>query len=140
MNLYDASTTEPMTRTNGSGAAAILSAAVGSFALAIVALIGDKSAAVKSNLNVYKPTGPLSGVTDIAILVWLVLWVVLELRWRKKSVASSPICIASLVLLGLSFLLTFPPSKTFSKGRRFGANVRENHKGLCACVVIGIAM
>jgi hypothetical protein len=105
----DSSMTEVMTRTNGSGAAAILAAAVGSFALAILALAGDKSAAVKSSLNFYKPTGPLSGVTDGAILIWLVLWVVLEMRWNKKSVALGPICVASFVLLGLSFMLTFPP-------------------------------
>lgn len=105
----DLSTTALVSRTNGSGAAAILSAAVGSFALAILAVAGDKSAAVKNCLIFYKPTGPLSGVTDTAILIWLVLWVVLELRWSKKSVALVPICVASFVLLGLSFLLTFPP-------------------------------
>jgi hypothetical protein len=105
----DVSTTEPTTHTNGSGAAALLSAAVGSFVLPILAFAGDRSAAVNRGLIFYKPTGPLSGVTDIAILVWFVLWVVLELRWSKKSVALSPICFASFVLLGFSFLLTFPP-------------------------------
>jgi hypothetical protein len=103
------SATEVVIRTNGSGAAAILSAAIGSFALAILALVGDKSAAVKSSLIFYKPTGPLSGVTTTAILIWLVLWVVLEMRWSKRSVALGPISVASFVLLGLSFLLTFPP-------------------------------
>jgi hypothetical protein len=105
----DLSTTAVVNRTNGSGAAAILSAALGPFALAILALVGDKSAAVKSRLIFYKPMGPLSGVTDIALLIWLVLWVVLEMRWNKRSVALGPICIVSFVLLGLSFLLTFPP-------------------------------
>lgn len=110
MNNSDGlSTADLATRTNGSGAAAILSAAVGSFALAVVALAGDKSAAVRSSLIFYKPTGPLSGVTDAAILIWLLLWAVLEMRWSKKSVALGPICVASFVLLGLSFLLTFPP-------------------------------
>jgi hypothetical protein len=104
-----ASTTEPNIRTNGSGAAAILAAAIGSFTLAIVALVGDKSLAVKRSLNFYKPTGPLSGVTDLAIFVWLIVWVVLEWRWSKRSVALSPICITSSVLLALSLLLTFPP-------------------------------
>ena len=105
----DLSTAELATRTNGSGAAALLSAAVGSFALAVLCLIGDKSAAVKRSLVIYKPTGPLSGVTDGAILIWFMLWVALQMRWNKKSVALGPICIASFVLLGLSFLLTFPP-------------------------------
>jgi hypothetical protein len=33
--------------TNGSGAAAVLAAGIGSFALAVLACVGDKSAAVK---------------------------------------------------------------------------------------------
>jgi hypothetical protein len=108
-NSNDLSTTAFVTRTSGSGAAAILSAAIGSFTLAILAVAGDKLAAIKSSLIFYKPTGPLSGVTTTAILIWLILWGALEMRWSKKSVALGPICIASFILLGLSFLLTFPP-------------------------------
>ena len=95
--------------TNGSGAAAILAAGVGSFALAILAVAGDKSAAVKSSLAFYKPTGPLSGVTTTAILIWLVTWLLLHWSWRRKTVAMGRINIVALVLLGLSLLLTFPP-------------------------------
>ena len=57
--------------TNGSGAAAILSAGVGAFALAVLAIAGDKSAHIAGSLIFYKPTGPLSGVTTTAILIWL---------------------------------------------------------------------
>jgi predicted membrane channel-forming protein YqfA (hemolysin III family) len=95
--------------TNGSGAAAVLSAGTGSFALAVLAVAGDKSALVKSSLVFYKPTGPLSGVTTTAILIWLATWGVLEWRWRKKTVSLSRISFVAFVLLGLSFLLTFPP-------------------------------
>ena len=95
--------------TNGSGAAAILSAAIGSFALAVLALAADKSTAIKSILVFYKPTGALSGVTTAAILLWLLTWVILEVRWGKKTVALGPISIVAFALLGLSFLLTFPP-------------------------------
>lgn len=95
--------------TNGSGAAAILSAGIGSFALAVLAVACDKSALVKSSLVFYKPTGPLSGVTTTAILIWLLTWSVLEWRWRRRTVALGSICVGTFVLLGLSFLLTFPP-------------------------------
>jgi hypothetical protein len=95
--------------TNGSGAAAILAAGVGSFALAILALVGDKSAFVRSWLSFYKPTGPLSGVTTSAILIWFFAWVVLNWRWRKSTVAAGRISAAALLLLVLSLLLTFPP-------------------------------
>ncbi|MGP8173262.1 MAG: hypothetical protein ACLP7O_01790 [Terracidiphilus sp.] len=96
-------------RPNGSGAAAVLSAGVGSFALAVLALAGDKSALIKTSLVFYKPTGPLSGVTTIAILIWLFTWGILEWRWRKRTVAASRIGAIAFVLLGLSLLLTFPP-------------------------------
>lgn len=96
-------------RPNGSGAAAVLSAGVGSFALAVLAFAGDKSALIKSSLVFYKPTGPLSGVTTIAILIWLFTWGILEWRWRKRTVAAGRIGAIAFVLLGLSLLLTFPP-------------------------------
>jgi hypothetical protein len=95
--------------TNGSGAAAILSAGIGSFALAVLAFAGDKSVAIKSSLNFYRPTGPLSGVTTIALLIWLFTWGILEWRWRKRSVPVTRISAIALALLGLSLVLTFPP-------------------------------
>jgi hypothetical protein len=104
----DASPTAPAL-TNGSGAAAILAAGIGSFALAVLACAGDKSAAVKNSLVFYKPTGPLSGVTTAAILIWLLMWGILECRWRNRTVASGRIYGIALALLCLSLLLTFPP-------------------------------
>jgi hypothetical protein len=95
--------------TNGSGAAAILAAGIGSFALAILACVGDKLAAVKNSQIFNKPTGPLSGVTTGAILIWLVSWVILEWRWRNKTVGAGRIAALALALLALSLLLTFPP-------------------------------
>lgn len=95
--------------TNGSGAAAILSAGIGTFALAVLAIAGDKSGTIKSSLVFYKPTGPLSGVTTVAIVIWLFTWGILEWRWAKKTVALRHINTVALVLLGLSLMLTFPP-------------------------------
>jgi hypothetical protein len=95
--------------TNDSGAAAILSAGIGFIVLAVLAIAGDKSGTIKSSLIFYKPTGPLSGVTTTAILIWFFTWGLLEWRWRKKTVALRRIAAISLALLGLSLLLTFPP-------------------------------
>jgi len=94
---------------NGSGAAAILAAAIGSFVLAVIAFAGDKSAPIKNSLNFYKPTGPLSGVTTVAILIWILTWGLLEWRWGKRTLAMGRINIISLTLLVVSILLTFPP-------------------------------
>jgi hypothetical protein len=94
---------------NGSGAAAILSAGIGSFAVAVLAIAADKSTWLKSVLVFYRPTGVLSGVTTVAILVWLITWVILERYWRKRTVALRLISLVALALLAVSLLLTFPP-------------------------------
>jgi hypothetical protein len=95
--------------TNGSGAAAILAASIGSFAVAVLALAADKLTPIKSILIFYKPTGALSGVTTAAILIWLLTWAILQSRWAKKTVSMGRTCFVAFALLGLSFLLTFPP-------------------------------
>lgn len=57
----------------------------------------------------YKPTGPLSGVTTVAILIWLFTWGILDWRWRNRTVAMGRTTAIALILLGLSLLLAFPP-------------------------------
>ncbi len=94
---------------NGSAAAAILAAGIGSFLVALLAIVADQSANFKSFFNFYRPTGPLSGVTTTAITAWLISWWVLDWRWRSRTVALKPIVVVAFTLLVLSFLLTFPP-------------------------------
>lgn len=96
-------------QTNGAGAAAVLAAGIGSFLLAVFAIIGDKSAAAKSFFIFSRPTGPLSGVTTSAIVLWIAVWIVLHLRWRTRSVKLARINAISITLLVLAVLLTFPP-------------------------------
>jgi hypothetical protein len=94
---------------NGGGAAAILAAGIGSFALAVIAIAGDRVADFRKLMNFYTPTGPLSGVTTTTIVVWLAAWAALELRWHRRTVNLGRIAAAALALLIASLLLTFPP-------------------------------
>ena len=94
---------------NGAGAAAILAAGIGAFLLAVFAILADQSAAIKSLMIFWKPTGPLSGVTTCAIVLWLAAWAILHARWRNRSVALMRVNAAAFVLLILGLLLTFPP-------------------------------
>lgn len=94
---------------NGSGAAALLSAGIGACALAVFSIVADRVAGFRHWMVFYKPTGPLSGVTTSAILIWLIAWGILELRWRNRNVPMNRIGIAALVLLMVGLLLTFPP-------------------------------
>ena len=94
---------------NGSGAAAILAAGIGSFTLAILAIASDHLAILQRLMVFCKPTGPLSGVTTSATIVWLVIWAFLDLMWRRRTVNLGCASAAALALLILSLLLTFPP-------------------------------
>jgi hypothetical protein len=103
--------------TNGPGAAAILAAAGGCFALGVLALAGDASASLAKMLKFWVPTGPLSGVTDMAILVWLVLWFVLNRLWRQRTVNLARVNLASVLLFVGGMLLTFPPFMDLLQGK-----------------------
>ena len=94
---------------SGPGAAAVLAAGIGSFCVGLFAVLADKSPAVKSLMIFSKATGPLSGVTTCAILVWLFCWAVLHARWQTRAVELSRVCALALGLLSLGVLLTFPP-------------------------------
>lgn len=94
---------------NGPGAAAVLAAGVGCFTLGVVAVLADKLPRFARLLNLYPPTGPLSGVSTSAIIVWLAVWAVLHLLWRKRNVELHTTTRIALMLLACGALLTFPP-------------------------------
>jgi len=102
---------------NGSGAAAILGAGIGCGAIGILAFWGDASAAMNKALNIYNPSGALSGVTTFGIIIWLVAWFVLDRMWRGKTVEMMKVNIASFALLAIGFLLTFPPFMDLLQGK-----------------------
>jgi hypothetical protein len=95
--------------TNGFGAAAVLAAGIGSFILAVLAIAADKVGTIRNAMIFYRPTGPLSGVTTTAILVWIGVWILLERRWSHRNVAMKQVGAFAFGLLVLSLLLTFPP-------------------------------
>lgn len=110
MHSTQTQTSPPRTiQANGFGAAANLSAGIGSFALAVIAIASDRIPAFRHLMTFYTPTGPLSGVTTSAIAVWLIVWGVLTLRWRNRDVRLSRVTTAAILLLVLGFLLMFPP-------------------------------
>jgi hypothetical protein len=103
--------------TNGRGAAAVLAAAMGSLALALLALAGDASPSIAASLNFWKPTGPLSGVTDVAILLWLAAWFLLSRRWGGRDVNLIRINTVSLAMFAAALLIVFPPIMDFLQGK-----------------------
>jgi len=102
---------------NGPGAAAVLAAGIGGLALGLLALAGDAFPAVAGALNVWKPTGPLSGVTGAAIVIWLATWLVLGAAWRRRKLSMGPVAGATAVMMIAGLLLTFPPFMDFLQGK-----------------------
>jgi hypothetical protein len=102
---------------NGGAAAAVLAAAIGMCTLGILALAGDAVPAVAHALNIWNPTGPLSGVTGLAIIVWLAVWFTCARTWAGRSVNFRRTNITSLVLIVAGALLTFPPFMDLLQGK-----------------------
>ncbi len=92
----------------GPVAAAILAAGIGALALGILTTLAEANRTIKKFLNFYDPVGPLSGVTIGAVAVWLIAWGILHMLYRTQSVESGRRLAASLVLVGLGVLGTFP--------------------------------
>ena len=94
---------------SGPGAAAILSAAIGSCAFGVFAFAGDAVPAINRAFVIWKPSGALSGVSTAAIVVWLAAWLVLSRRWAARDVSLLWVNLASGLMLIAGLLLTFPP-------------------------------
>ncbi|MGZ5417874.1 MAG: hypothetical protein ACXWDI_11900 [Nocardioides sp.] len=92
----------------GPVAAAILASGVGALALGMLTTLAEASTSIKDLLSFYDPVGPLSGKTIGAVVAWLVAWGVLHMMWREKAVEASKVLTATLVLIGLGVLGTFP--------------------------------
>lgn len=102
---------------NGPGAAAILAAGIGCAALGILALAGDASPTISKLLVFYNPTGALSGVTTVSIIVWLASWFVINRQWRTRTVNLAKVNVAAYVGLAIGLLLTFPPFMDMIQGK-----------------------
>jgi hypothetical protein len=104
MNQQDRSTTS---LSNGPAAAALLAAAFGAFALGLIVLLNEIGAFVAPTL--YVPAGGVSGRTTMAVVIWLIAWVVLHRRWRDQEVNLQSVALAAVALMLLGIAGTFPP-------------------------------
>src|SRR3712207_7367105 len=71
---------------NGPAAAAMLAAGVGCVALGLLVTLTAASVFVEEAMVFYEPVGSLSGKTTLAVVIWLVVWVVLNSRLKDKQV------------------------------------------------------
>ncbi|HYU48433.1 MAG TPA: hypothetical protein VEO91_00685 [Candidatus Limnocylindria bacterium] len=111
------------TKPNGPVVAAFLAAGVASLVMGIGVVLNEASATIKSaigidfnaflqfdkNFGIGSGVGPLSGKVGLAVIAFVVSWVLFHLWLRGKEVNFRNGFIAALVLVGLGFALTFPP-------------------------------
>ena len=103
------------TKPNGPVAAAFVAAGVGSLVLGLMVTLAEMSADVRTFLDFSKNyglgsgVGPLSGKVAIAVVAYIVSWIVLHFLWRGKELPFRTWFVTALVLVAIGFALTFPP-------------------------------
>jgi hypothetical protein len=100
---------------NGPVAAVFLAAGIASLVLGLFVVLNEFSPDINSflkfdaNFGLGSGVGPLSGKVALAVIAFVASWAILFVLWRGKEVDFRRVLIASLVLVALGFLLTFPP-------------------------------
>lgn len=94
---------------NGPVAAALLGGGIGSAIFGLITLFSELSESFATALNWYNPVGPLSGKSILGIAAFFIAWAVLHSLWKDKEVNFNSISTASLILLAVGLLGTFPP-------------------------------
>lgn len=92
---------------NGAALAAFLAAGIGAFAMGLVVILNE--AGLFAAPSLYGPAGGVSGRTTIATVIWLIAWAVLHSRWKDREVEPRRVHRATLILIALGLVLTFPP-------------------------------
>lgn len=110
MHITERSTQVESTNThvaNGPALAAFLAAGIGASALGLVVILNE--AALFTAPSIYRPAGGVSGRTTIAVVIWLIAWIVLHNQWKGRDIKPGRVNVLALVLTGLGILLAFPP-------------------------------
>ncbi|HSA56402.1 MAG TPA: hypothetical protein VLE53_11915 [Gemmatimonadaceae bacterium] len=92
---------------SGAAMAAFLAAGAGAFAVGFWVILSE--AGVFAAPTLYGPAGGVSGRTTFGVLTWLIVWAVLHARWKSREVNARSVSSATLVLIVLGLLFTFPP-------------------------------
>ncbi|MGV8850039.1 MAG: hypothetical protein ACOH16_10885 [Propionibacteriaceae bacterium] len=97
---------------DGPAAAILLSAGIGALVLGIMIVLAEVSPAANTWLGSFDPklgVGALAGKVLWAVVAFAVSLAALWGLWRNKDVNLKTISIVAYLLMGLGFLLTFPP-------------------------------
>ena len=98
---------QPGEATNGVALAAFLGAGIGACAMGLIVILGE--AGMFAAPALYGPAGGVSGRTTFAVAARLIGWGLLHRQWKGRSIDSRRVFAATLLLIGLGLLATFPP-------------------------------
>lgn len=93
--------------TTGSALAAFMAAGLGAFAMGVFVILNEIG--VYTAPSLYGPAGGVTGRTAFAVIAWLIAWAVLHNRWKDRDISPRGVLAATLVLIVLGVVLTFPP-------------------------------
>ena len=93
--------------TNGAAMAAFLAAGIGAFVLGLIVIVHEVGNVAIPAL--YAPAGGASGRSALAVVIWLLGWVLLHNLWKKREIQSRPVISATMTLIVLGLIFAFPP-------------------------------
>ncbi|MEO8273263.1 MAG: hypothetical protein ABI620_04285 [Chloroflexota bacterium] len=117
------SPTDVTAKPSGPAAAVMIASGIGSLVIGIGVILNEYSANIKTatgldfgamlqfdkNFGIGSGVGALSGKVILATIAFLVSWGILHFAWRHREVSLQRAFLATMILVGLGFALTFPP-------------------------------
>lgn len=94
---------------NGPVAAAMLATGIGALVLGILTVLNEASEGIHDFLEWSERVGPLSGVTSLAVIAFVLSWGALYGGLRDRDLPWRPVIVATIVLLAIAVVLTYPP-------------------------------
>lgn len=91
--------------------AAFIASGIGATALGLMIVLTEMKAGagLKTALTWTTPVGPLSGKTGVAVLAFVISWVVLHFTFKKRAVTLTTSFIIAVILIVIGLVLSFPP-------------------------------
>jgi len=93
---------------SGPAAALVLAGGIAVFCMGLVTTLSEASTGIGSALEWNDRVGSLSGKTLITVIVFAAAWVLLHMLWRRANPPLRTITIASVALIALGLIGTFP--------------------------------
>ena len=107
-NVGEAAQSFGAEKPSGPAAAAMIAAGIGALVLGLMATLSEASASIHDWLQFNDRVGPLSGKTIIASAAFFAAWGLLSVAWRRSNPALRPVAVATVVLVLLGLVGTFP--------------------------------